>query len=207
MGAVWAGFREVHLNRDSEIQKHVPELHKRAYDEHNSFLKGLLPGPAAKTAAVLSQECACSLQNKAGGSLYLSAHSIPARSEFMMIVSALLRLISALLRLISAGKNGNNVIISTKSSVVSKRAYESHKRAYVPQRLISAVKNGLNVFISGIGIRGSSPEVRNNRQPHVTSFQPHQSTRQQDSKLVRVKMCLRGKRKAQNHCLFSTSHF
>ena len=139
--------------------------------------------------------------------MYLSAHSIPARSEFMMIVSALLRLISALLRLISAGKNGNNVIISTKSSVVSKRAYESHKRAYVPQRLISAVKNGLNVFISGIGIRGSSPEVRNNRQPHVTSFQPHQSTRQQDSKLVRVKMCLRGKRKAQNHCLFSTSHF
>ena len=49
------------------------------------FLKGLFPSPAARTAEVLSQECACSLQNKAGGSLYLSAHSIP-RIAFMMTI-------------------------------------------------------------------------------------------------------------------------
>jgi hypothetical protein len=68
------------------------------------FLKGLFPEPAARTAAVLSQECACSLQNKAGSSLYLSAHSIPR--------SAVMSLRSALLKLISAGKNGKNVFIS-----------------------------------------------------------------------------------------------
>ena len=111
MGAVWAGFREVHLNRDSEIQKHVPELHKRAYDEHNSFLKGLFPGPAARTAAVLSRECACSLQNnKAGGSLYLSSLSI-SRSAFMVIINAFKKLRSALMSLTNAGKNGKTVFI------------------------------------------------------------------------------------------------
>jgi hypothetical protein len=41
-------------------------------------------------------------------------------------------IISALKSLISAGKNGNNVFTSAKSSVVSKRAYGSHKRAYEP---------------------------------------------------------------------------
>jgi len=68
MGAVWAGFRESHFHRVSEIQKRVSAVQKRAYDEHlcSYFLKGLFPGPAARTAAVLSQECACSLQNKAG---------------------------------------------------------------------------------------------------------------------------------------------
>ena len=65
MGAVWAGFREAHFHRVSEIQKRVSQVQKRAYDE------GLFPGPAARTVAVLSQECACSLQNKAGGNLYL----------------------------------------------------------------------------------------------------------------------------------------
>ena len=104
MGAVWAGFREAHFHRVSEIQKRVSAVQNRAYDEHNLILKGLFPGPAARTAAVLSQECACSLQNKAGSSLYLSAHSIPR--------SALMSLRSALLKLISAGKNGKNVFIS-----------------------------------------------------------------------------------------------
>jgi hypothetical protein len=42
MGAVLAGFREVHLHRDSKIHKRDPEVHKRAYDEHNSFFKGLV---------------------------------------------------------------------------------------------------------------------------------------------------------------------
>jgi hypothetical protein len=63
-------------------------------------LKGLFPSPAARTAAVLTQECACSLQNKAGGSLYLSAQLI-SRGAFKMIISALISLISA-------GKNGKN---------------------------------------------------------------------------------------------------
>jgi len=76
-------------------------------------LKGLFPSPAARTAAVLTQECACSLQNKAGGSLYLSAQLI-SRSAFKMIISALLSLRSALMSLISAGKNGKNVFISAK---------------------------------------------------------------------------------------------
>ena len=105
MGAVWAGFREAHFHRVSEIQKRVSEVQKRAYDEHVFFLKCLFPGPAARTAAVLSQECACSLQNKAGGSLYLSAHSIP-RSAFMSLRSALMSPRSALMSLTSAGKNG-----------------------------------------------------------------------------------------------------
>ena len=43
-------------------------------------------------------------------------------------MSALMSLGSALMSLISAGKNGENVFISAKSSVVSKRAYESQKR-------------------------------------------------------------------------------
>ena len=120
MGAVWAGFREAHFHRVSEIQKRVSAVQKRAYDEHNLIFKGF-PSPAARTAAVLSQECACSLQNKAGGSLYLSAHSIP-RSAFMSLRSALLSLRSAPMSLISAGKNGKNVFISVKSSVANWQA-------------------------------------------------------------------------------------
>jgi len=42
MGAVWAGFREAHFHRVFEIQKRVSEVQKRAYDEHNSFFKGLV---------------------------------------------------------------------------------------------------------------------------------------------------------------------
>ena len=112
MGAVWAGFREARFHRVSEIQKRVSEVQKRAYDEHVFFLKCLFPGPAARTAAVLSQECACSLQNKAGGSLYLSAHSIPSsafmslRNALMSLRSALMSPRSALMSLTSAGKNG-----------------------------------------------------------------------------------------------------
>jgi len=56
----------------------------------------------------------------------------------VFLASALMSLRSApmcaLMSLISAGKNGENVFISAKSSVVSKRAYESHKRAYEPQK-------------------------------------------------------------------------
>jgi len=74
------------------------------------FLKGLFPGPAARTAAVLSQECACSLQNKAGGSLYLSTLSI-SRSAFMVIINVFKKLRSALMSLTNAGKNGKTVFI------------------------------------------------------------------------------------------------
>jgi len=93
------------------------------------FLKGLFPGPAARTAAVLSQKCACSLQNKAGGSLYLSAHSIP-RSAFMSLRSALMSPRSALMSLTSAGKNGKNVFLIAKilSSVLLASALDSEAR-------------------------------------------------------------------------------
>jgi len=118
-GAVWGGFRK-------RIFTAFLKFRSALMMSITHFLKDLFRGPAARTAAESSQECACSLQNKAVDSLYLSAHSIP-RSAFMMIISALLRLISA-------GKNGKNVFISAKSSVVSKRAYESHKRAYEHQK-------------------------------------------------------------------------
>ena len=42
MGAVLAGFREVHLHRGSDIHKRDPEVHKRAYDEHNSIFRVLV---------------------------------------------------------------------------------------------------------------------------------------------------------------------
>jgi maltose-binding protein MalE len=42
MGAVWAGFREAHFHRVSEIQKCVSAVQKRAYDEHNLNFKGLV---------------------------------------------------------------------------------------------------------------------------------------------------------------------
>jgi hypothetical protein len=42
MGAVWAGFREAHFHRVSEIQKRVSAVQKRAYDEHNLIFKGLV---------------------------------------------------------------------------------------------------------------------------------------------------------------------
>ena len=104
----------------------------------------------------------------------------------VFLASALMNLRSALMSLRSAPMSA---LMSFRSALMS---------------LISAGKNGKNVFISGIKIRGRL--IRNNRQPHVTylSVQPHPN---QDSKLVRVMLCLRGKRKAQNHCLFSTSHF
>jgi len=115
------------------------------------FLKGLFRGPAARTAAVLSQECACSLQNKAGGSLYLSAHSIP-RSAFMSPRSALMSHTTA-------GKNGKNVFIIAKilSSVLLASALINLRSALLSLRsallsLISAGKNGKNVFI---GVKSS----------------------------------------------------
>ena len=46
----------------------------------------------------------------------------------VLLASALINLRSALLSLRSAGKNGKNVFIGVKSSVVGKRAYESQKR-------------------------------------------------------------------------------
>jgi len=56
----------------------------------------------------------------------------------MSHISALMSIRNTLLRLISAGKNGKNVFISAKSSVVSKRASESHKHAYdEPQKRAS----------------------------------------------------------------------
>jgi hypothetical protein len=42
MGAVWAGFREAHFHRVSEIQKRVSAVQKRAYDENNLIFKGLV---------------------------------------------------------------------------------------------------------------------------------------------------------------------
>jgi len=42
MGAVWAGFREAHFHRVSEIQKRVSAVQKRAYDEHNLIFEGLV---------------------------------------------------------------------------------------------------------------------------------------------------------------------
>ena len=41
----------------------------------------------------------------------------------MVIINAFKKLRSALMSLTSAGKNGKNVFISAKSSVVGKRAY------------------------------------------------------------------------------------
>jgi len=54
--------------------------------------------------------------------LYLSTLTI-SRSAFMVIINAFKKLRSALMSLTSAGKNGKNVFISAKSSVVGKRAY------------------------------------------------------------------------------------
>ena len=50
MGAVWAGFREVHLHRDSEILMFINALMMSI----TQFLKGLFPSPAARNAGVLS---------------------------------------------------------------------------------------------------------------------------------------------------------
>jgi hypothetical protein len=132
----------------------------------------------------------------------------------MVIINAFKKLRSALMSLTSAGKNGKNVFISVKIlskilGVLLASALMNLRSALMSLRsalmsLKSAGKNGKNVFISGIGIRGRL-ETTGSHTSHI--FSATQSTRQQDSKLVRVMLCLRGKRKAQNHCLFSTSHF
>jgi len=85
-------------------------------------------------------------------------------------------------------ENGKNVFKSVKSSVVGKRAYESQKRAYYESQKCREKREKQRNWIRG-------------RLETRIYFQPHQSTRQQDSRLVRVMLCLRGKRKAQNYCL------
>ena len=110
---------------------------------------------------------------------------------------------SALMGLTNAGKNGKNGFISVKSSVVGKLISALMGLISALMSLISAGKK-CSVFISGIEIRGRL-ETTGSHTSHI--FSATQSTRQQDSKLVRVMLCLRGKRKAQNHCLFSTLHF
>ena len=83
---------------------------------------------------------------------------------------------------------------------VHKRAYESHKRAYEPQKRAyeSQKRREKRENVLEFG----RLETTGSHTSHI--FSATQSTRQQDSKLVRVMLCLRGKRKAQNHCLFST---
>ena len=79
--------------------------------------------------------------------------------------------------------------------------------------LKSAGKNGKSVFISGIEIRGRL-ETTGSHTSHI--FSATQSTRQQDSKLVRVMLCLReGKlriivysalRIFEHHCYSAQGH-
>ena len=105
---------------------------------------------------------------------------------------------SALMGLTNAGKNGKNGFISVKSSVVGKLISALMGLISALMSLISAGKK-CSVFISGIEIRGRL-ETTGSHTSHIFSATPVN----QDSKLVRVMLCLRGKRKAQNHCLFST---
>ena len=94
------------------------------------------------------------------------------------------------------------MFISAKRSVVSaKRAYESQKRAYEPQkRTYEPYKRREKREKRVYKRKWNSGEVRNNTYIFSHTSQPGLQARQDDAVLER-------ERKAQNHCLFSTSHF
>ena len=91
--------------RAYESQKRAYESQKRAYEPHKRREK--------RENVFISVKILSKILGVFLASALMSLRSAP---------------MCALMSLISAGKNGENVFISAKSSVVSKRAYESQKR-------------------------------------------------------------------------------